>query len=76
MTMETALSTLRRYELVGIENKGREIGRGSYANSGSGTRGPGTRGPEDPVPRDSKPMTFTVWSQFKFDQSLAGVSYT
>ena len=30
--METALATLRQYELVGIENKGREIGRGSYAS--------------------------------------------
>ena len=32
MTMDSVLATLRRYELVGIENNGREIGRGSYAS--------------------------------------------
>ena len=30
--MESALATLQQYELVGIENKEREIGRGSYAS--------------------------------------------
>ena len=31
MTMDSALATLRQYELVGIENKGRKLGRGAHA---------------------------------------------
>ena len=31
MTMDSALATLRQYELVGIENKGRNLGRGAHA---------------------------------------------